>query len=194
MNTPHQMLNPSMLPTPSGYTHAVVTGPGRLVFLAGQTGHRTDGSIDEGIVEQFEQAAKNIAIALDAAGGAPEHIASMQIFLTDLAGYRDALGEVGEAYRRVLGPPLPGDLALRGQLALRPIRHGRTGLHRGGAGVSDIDIRPVTADNWDLLDALFAAHGTVRGCWCMYFRLTSREFNDRLGRWQPRGHVPVGVR
>ena len=45
----------------------------------------------------------------------------------------------------------------------------------------DIDIRPVTADNWDLLDALFAAHGTVRGCWCMYFRLTSREFNEGWG-------------
>ena len=47
--------------------------------------------------------------------------------------------------------------------------------------MSDIDIRPVTADNWDLLDALFAAHGTVRGCWCMYFRLTSREFNEGWG-------------
>ena len=47
--------------------------------------------------------------------------------------------------------------------------------------MSDIDIRPVTAHNWDLLDALFAAHGTVRGCWCMYFRLTSREFNEGWG-------------
>jgi GNAT superfamily N-acetyltransferase len=47
--------------------------------------------------------------------------------------------------------------------------------------VSAIDIKPVTADNWSLLDALFAAHGTVRGCWCMYFRLTSREFDDGWG-------------
>ncbi len=47
--------------------------------------------------------------------------------------------------------------------------------------MSAVDIRPVTADNWDLLDALFAADGTVRGCWCMYFRLTSREFNDGWG-------------
>ncbi len=47
--------------------------------------------------------------------------------------------------------------------------------------MSAVDIRPVTADNWDLLDTLFAEHGTVRGCWCMYFRLTSREFNDGWG-------------
>ncbi len=107
VNTPHQMLNPSTLPTPSGYTHAVVTGPGRLVFLAGQTGHRTDGSIDEGLVEQFEQAATNVAIALEAAGAAPEHIASLQIFVTDLAGYREALGDLGAAYRRVLGRHYP---------------------------------------------------------------------------------------
>ena len=107
VSTPHQMLNPGTLPKPSGYTHAVVTGPGRLVFLAGQTGHRADGSIDEGIVGQFEQAAQNIVIALDAAGGASEHIASLQIFLTDLAGYREALRELGEVYRRVLGRHYP---------------------------------------------------------------------------------------
>ena len=39
----------------------------------------------------------------------------------------------------------------------------------------------MTAEYWDLLDGLFAAHGTVRGCWCMYFRLTSREFSDGWG-------------
>jgi enamine deaminase RidA (YjgF/YER057c/UK114 family) len=101
------MLNPSTLPKPSGYTHAVVAGPGRLVFLAGQTGHRADGSIDDGVVAQFEQAVANIAVALEAAGAAPEHMVSLQIFVTDLAGYREALGDVGAAYRRVLGRHYP---------------------------------------------------------------------------------------
>ena len=107
VNTPHEMLNPSTLPKPSGFTHAVVAAPGRLVFLAGQTGHRADGSIDQTVEEQFEQAAKNVAIALEAAGGAPEHIVSIQIFVTDLAGYREALGELGEVYRRLLGRHYP---------------------------------------------------------------------------------------
>jgi enamine deaminase RidA (YjgF/YER057c/UK114 family) len=101
------MLNPATLPTPSGYTHAVVTGPGRLVFLAGQTGHRADGSIDDGVVAQFEQAVANIALALEAAGAEPQHMASLQIFVTDVAGYREALGELGAAYRRVLGRHYP---------------------------------------------------------------------------------------
>ena len=64
VNTPHEMLNPSTLPKPTGFSHAVVAAPGRLVFLAGKTGHRTDGSIDQTVEEQFEQAAKNVAIAL----------------------------------------------------------------------------------------------------------------------------------
>jgi enamine deaminase RidA (YjgF/YER057c/UK114 family) len=107
VNTPHRMLNPSTLPEPSGYSHAVVTGPGRLVFLAGQTGHRADGSIDDGVVAQFEQAVANVAVALEAAGAAPQHMASLQIFVTDLAGYKEALGDVGAAYRRVLGRHYP---------------------------------------------------------------------------------------
>ena len=106
MSTPHQMLNPDTLPTPSGYTH-VVTGPGRLVFLAGQTGHRADGSIDEGLVEQFEQAATTSPSHSMPRGGSPSDLTSIQIFVTDLAGYRDAFGEVGEAYRRVLGRHYP---------------------------------------------------------------------------------------
>jgi GNAT superfamily N-acetyltransferase len=44
-----------------------------------------------------------------------------------------------------------------------------------------IEIRPVTAENWELLDGLFARHGTVRGCWCMYFRLTGREYREGWG-------------
>ena len=107
VNTPHQMLNPSKLLEPSGYTHVVVTGMGRLVFLAGQTGHRADGSIDDGVVAQFEQAVANIDVALEAAGAAPQHMASLQIFVTDLAGYKEALGELGAAYRRVLGRHYP---------------------------------------------------------------------------------------
>jgi enamine deaminase RidA (YjgF/YER057c/UK114 family) len=107
VSTPHLMLNPSTLRKPSGYTHVVVTGPGRLVFLAGQTGHRADGSIDDGVVAQFEQAVANIAVALEAAGAAAQHMASLQIFVTNLAGYREALGDLGAAYRRVLGHHYP---------------------------------------------------------------------------------------
>ncbi|HWC31522.1 MAG TPA: RidA family protein [Actinomycetota bacterium] len=106
--TPHEIVNPPSLPRPSGFSHALVAASGRLVFLGGQAGHRADGSlVGPGLVEQFEQAASNVADALRAAGGAPEHLVQLLIFVTDISAYRDALKDVGEAYRRHFGRHFP---------------------------------------------------------------------------------------
>jgi enamine deaminase RidA (YjgF/YER057c/UK114 family) len=59
------------------------------------------------MVEQFDQAAANVAEALRAADAKPEHLTSMQIFVTDAAAYRDALKEIGAAYRRNFGRHYP---------------------------------------------------------------------------------------
>lgn len=37
-------------------------------------------------------------------------------------------------------------------------------------------IRPVSADSWDDFEALFGASGGYSGCWCMWWRLKSSEF------------------
>ncbi|HZA26589.1 MAG TPA: GNAT family N-acetyltransferase [Actinomycetota bacterium] len=42
------------------------------------------------------------------------------------------------------------------------------------------EIRPVTPDRWDDLVALFGDRG-VSGCWCMWWRLSSAEFERRHG-------------
>jgi enamine deaminase RidA (YjgF/YER057c/UK114 family) len=101
--SPHRIVDPEALARPSGYSHAVVAAPGRMVYLAGQTGHRKDDSIAEGVVEQFEDAVANVVRALEAAGGRPEDLVSMQIFTTDLAGYLAASVDIGAAYRRHFG-------------------------------------------------------------------------------------------
>jgi enamine deaminase RidA (YjgF/YER057c/UK114 family) len=111
--TPHRFVNPDTLPPPVGYSHAVVAAPGRIVFLGGQTGHRPDGSIAERLEEQFDQAAANVAEALRAAGGRPEHLVQMVIYTTDLAEYRRSREPIGEAYRRHLGRHFPA-MALLG--------------------------------------------------------------------------------
>ena len=74
----HELLNPEGLVEASGFTHAVVAAPGRLVFLAGQTGHSADLSISNDFVEQFDAACGNVATALDGAGGRPQDLVSMQ--------------------------------------------------------------------------------------------------------------------
>lgn len=101
-------LGPEGLPAPRGFSHVVLAGPGRLVFLAGQAGQLPDGSLVSGdLVEQFEQACRNLALALEAAGGTPSDLVQLQIFVTEPSAYRAAAGPIGEAYRRVLGPHYP---------------------------------------------------------------------------------------
>ena len=108
MTTPHEILNPPELADPIGFSHAVVAAPGRTVYIAGQTAHDTDGVVvPGGIVEQFDKAAANLVIALDAAGAKPEHLVSMQIFVTNAAAYRAALKELAPIYRAHLGTHYP---------------------------------------------------------------------------------------
>ena len=101
--SPHEVVNPPDLPRPSGYAHAVVAAAGRTIYLAGETAHAADGSIPDDVAEQFDGACAAVVGALAAAGGAPEHLVSMQIFTTDLAGYLARSKAIGEAYRRRFG-------------------------------------------------------------------------------------------
>lgn len=103
-------VNPSELAEPSGFTHAVLAPPGsRLVFLAGQTAMNPEGQIvgSDDVVAQFEQALRNLLIALRAAGGRPEHLASLTIYAVDLADYRSHAGEIGAVWRRLIGTGYP---------------------------------------------------------------------------------------
>jgi enamine deaminase RidA (YjgF/YER057c/UK114 family) len=107
-STPHSLINPPSLPSPKGFSHVAVAGSGRTLYVAGQAGHRSDGTlVGAGLVEQFEQAAANVVEALSAAGAKPEHLVSMQLFVTDAAEYRGALEDLGEAYRRNFGRHFP---------------------------------------------------------------------------------------
>lgn len=43
-----------------------------------------------------------------------------------------------------------------------------------------IDVQPLTSDRWDDLALLFGPNGAYGGCWCMYWRVSGRDF-ERLG-------------
>ncbi len=40
---------------------------------------------------------------------------------------------------------------------------------------------PVTPDTWEDFEALFGPRGACAGCWCMWWRLTRKEFNAGKG-------------
>jgi enamine deaminase RidA (YjgF/YER057c/UK114 family) len=105
--SPHRIVNPESLVAPSGYSHAVVATPGRTIHLAGQTAHVPGEETPDDIGEQFDRAARKVVIALEAAGGKPEHLVSMQIFTTDLEDYLSKSKAIGEAYQRHFGKHYP---------------------------------------------------------------------------------------
>jgi enamine deaminase RidA (YjgF/YER057c/UK114 family) len=102
-----QRINPPELGRPSGFSHAVV-GEGRTVFLAGQTALDASGSIvGNGVVEQFERALGNLLAALHAAGGEPEHLASLTVYIVDMEDYRAHAAEIGQVWKRLVGREYP---------------------------------------------------------------------------------------
>jgi enamine deaminase RidA (YjgF/YER057c/UK114 family) len=100
-------IDPPELPRPSGFAHAVA-GTGRTVFLAGQTGQNAAGRIVPGnIVAQFERALANLLTALRAAGGEPEQLAALTIYIVDVDDYRAHAAEIGAVWRRLAGSQYP---------------------------------------------------------------------------------------
>jgi len=102
-----ERINPGELARPSGFSHAVATAPGRMVFLAGQIGMDPDGKVGGGIVPQFEQALANLLTALAAAGGRPGDLASLTIYLTDVEDYQAHGSQIGAVWRRLAGTEYP---------------------------------------------------------------------------------------
>ncbi len=104
---PEIVTAPGLAP-PTGFAHAVVAPPGRTVYLGGQTAQGPDGAIQgTTIVEQFDLATRNLLAALRAAGGEPDDLVSLQVFVTNLAAYRLALAALGTVWRQHFGRRYP---------------------------------------------------------------------------------------
>lgn len=105
-------MNPPSLAKPSGFSHAVV-GEGRVVFLAGQTALDAAGRVvGDGVVAQFEQALANLLEALKTAGGTPDRLASLTVYLVDIDDYRAKSREIGTVWRRLVGTDYPAMAAV----------------------------------------------------------------------------------
>jgi enamine deaminase RidA (YjgF/YER057c/UK114 family) len=102
-------INPEELGAPKGFSHGVLAPAGaRLLFVAGQVGW--DGAqrlAGEGFVAQFAQALANVMAVVRAAGGEPESIVRLTVYVTEKRLYLEALRDVGAAYRSVLGRHFP---------------------------------------------------------------------------------------
>jgi enamine deaminase RidA (YjgF/YER057c/UK114 family) len=105
--SPHAFLHPRGWKATKGYANGVAA-EGRMIFLAGQVGWSADQKFEShDFVAQTRQALSNIVSILREAGAAPEHITRLTWYVTDKHEYLSRLGEVGEAYRSVMGKHFP---------------------------------------------------------------------------------------
>lgn len=105
----HSVINPEALGAPKGYSNGMLAAPGgRILFVAGQVGWNQEQRIvSERFADQFGQALANIVSVLQAAGGRPEHVGRMTIYVTSKDEYVAEAKEVGARYRSHFGKHFP---------------------------------------------------------------------------------------
>jgi enamine deaminase RidA (YjgF/YER057c/UK114 family) len=104
-----EFINPESLGAPRGYANGVLTNAGgHLLFIAGQVAwDQNQQVVSEDMVEQFDRALANVLTVLFEAGGQPEQIARLIIYVTDKNEYRDHMKQIGERYRARMGKHFP---------------------------------------------------------------------------------------
>jgi 2-iminobutanoate/2-iminopropanoate deaminase len=85
----------------SHYSHVVKSG--NLIWVSGTVGIAADGSIPDGVVEQFDLAIANMDACLKAVGAGAEHVVKVVVYLTDV----DDRGRINPARQRYFGPNRP---------------------------------------------------------------------------------------
>jgi enamine deaminase RidA (YjgF/YER057c/UK114 family) len=104
-----KLINPAALGAPRGYSNGLlVDGGGKLLFIAGQIAWNNDQQIvSDDFVEQFDKALANVITVVRAAGGEPNNMARLVVYVTDKIEYRERTKEVGERYRKHMGKHFP---------------------------------------------------------------------------------------
>ena len=106
MTTPDSIM-PEGWAKPVGFAHGM-SATGRIVATAGQVGWNERSEIvGEAFPDQFDQALANVLAVVSEAGGTPESIARLTIYVVDKAEYLAAQKAVGEKYRARMGRHYP---------------------------------------------------------------------------------------
>ena len=104
-----RIINPPDLPPPRGFNHGIETRGGRLLFLAGQDGSGPDGTIvaPGDLVAQLEQVLRNLSVVVREAGGQPQDIVKLNIYVRDRDAYLANLKPLGQVFRATFGAYYP---------------------------------------------------------------------------------------
>jgi enamine deaminase RidA (YjgF/YER057c/UK114 family) len=107
-----RFLSPATMPKPRGYSHIVeATGPGRIVFIAGQLGYTPDGTIASDFRGQATQAFENLKAALAEVGGDFSHVVKVTNYFVNMDDL-PAYFEVRDRYVNTAAPPASTAVAI----------------------------------------------------------------------------------
>lgn len=114
MNADTRFINPDNMFVPPGYTQVVeTTGPGRIVYIAGQMGIDKDGRLPGDFRAQAVQTFENIKSALAAVGGTMDDIVKLNNYLLDIA-YLPIIRDVRLGYLKSDNRPASTTLQVSG--------------------------------------------------------------------------------
>jgi enamine deaminase RidA (YjgF/YER057c/UK114 family) len=115
-----ELVNPPQLARPRGYSHGV-KGQGEILFVAGQIGWDAAARIvSDDFVAQFAQALDNVLAVVRAAGGAPESVARLTVYVVDKAEYLAGAKALGAAWRQRMGRHYPAMALVEVKSLLEP--------------------------------------------------------------------------
>jgi enamine deaminase RidA (YjgF/YER057c/UK114 family) len=94
---------------PKGYANGMVAS-GKVLFIGGQIGwdpRSMPPKFPETFAGQWEQTLANICEVLRAAGGKPENLTRLTVYVTDKREYLASLKEIGASWKKLLGRHYP---------------------------------------------------------------------------------------
>jgi len=103
------VIQPEGWARPRGYSNGIVA-TGKVLFVGGMVGWnpRLEApTFPEGFAAQFEQALANVVEVVRTAGGTPEQLTRLTIYVTDRHAYLAALKECGAAWKKHVGKHYP---------------------------------------------------------------------------------------
>ena len=110
-----RFMNPAAIAKPGGYTHVVeITGPGRIVYIAGQLGLKPDGAIAGDFRAQAVQAFENLKNALAAVGASFDDVVKLNNYLVDIKTNLPIYREVRDKYVNTSQPPASTTIGVPG--------------------------------------------------------------------------------
>jgi len=104
-----ELHNPPSLMKPVGYSHAVETRGGRVLFLAGQVAKDRDGRVvgKGDLIAQFRQVCENLKTLVTAAGGQLTDVVKLTIYVLDAGEFKRQGQPIGVVYREYFGKHFP---------------------------------------------------------------------------------------